>query len=235
MKKIFVNALCLEVTRRCNMGCAHCLRGDAQDVDVSHAIIDEIFNQVDGIGQVTFTGGEPSLNVSAIRYFFQRAERTNKMPRSFFVATNGKANQEQLAVALLREYPKMEDSELCGAALSIDDWHDPQDYENSILRGLSFYSDCKTFPEGYSLVPEGRAAHLSLDPKETVPLRSAHIVVSDDSDLSSGEIAVEMLYVSANGNIVGNCDMSYERIDAEAAYSIHDFRWEVEKMLAELA
>ena len=143
MKRIFVNELCLEVTRRCNMGCAHCLRGDAQDVDVSHTIIDEIFNQVDGIGQVTFTGGEPSLNISAIRYFFQRAERTNKMPRSFFVATNGKANQEQLAVALL--------------------------------------------------------------------------------------------YVSANGNIVGNCDMSYERIDAEAAYSIHDFRWEVEKTLAELA
>lgn len=57
MKKIWVEQLCLEVTRRCNMGCAHCLRGDAQDVDISHAIIDEIFNQVDGIGQVTFTVG----------------------------------------------------------------------------------------------------------------------------------------------------------------------------------
>ena len=235
MKKIWVEQLCLEVTRRCNMGCAHCLRGDAQDVDISHAIIDEIFNQVDGIGQVTFTGGEPSLNVSAIRYFFQRAERAGKMPASFFVATNGKANQEKLAVELLRQYPKMEERELCGVALSIDEWHDPQEYGNSILKGLSFYSNIKEFPEGYNLVPDGRAVNLHLDSKRIRSLRSSHIIVSEDSDFDSGEISVELLYVAANGNIVGDCDMSYKRIDAESTYQLHDFRWEIEKMLAEQA
>lgn len=67
--EIFVENLCLEVTRRCNMGCAHCLRGNAEDLDMSHETIEQVLGQVDVIGQVTFTGGEPSLNVDAIGTF----------------------------------------------------------------------------------------------------------------------------------------------------------------------
>ena len=132
--EIFVGNLCLEVTRRCNMGCAHCLRGNAEDLDMSHETIEQVLGQVDVIGQVTFTGGEPSLNVDAIRYFFAQARKYGKLPRSFFVATNGKANQEELAIELLKQYPDMEEQEFCGVALSVDEWHDPQDYDRSILK-----------------------------------------------------------------------------------------------------
>lgn len=230
MKRIFVEQLCLEITRRCNMGCGHCLRGDAQNMDVSHEIIDEIFRQVDGIGQVTFTGGEPSLNIEAIRYFFHCAERTGTTLGSFFVATNGKCNQEALAVELLKQYPKMEERELCGVALSVDEWHDPQEYDASILKGLRFYSTAKEH-EGYKLVPEGRAARIHLE--TALALRPTDIAISDNTDADSETISVELLYVSANGKVTGNCDMSYERIDAEAAYTLDNLRLEIEKAFAE--
>lgn len=235
MNKIFVENLSLEVTRRCNMGCAHCLRGNAEDLDMSHETIDQVFEQVDMIGQVTFTGGEPSLNMDAIRYFFAQARKYGKLPRSFFVATNGKANQEELAVELLRQYPNMEEQELCGVALSIDEWHDPQDYDQSILRGLSFYSDCKEMPDGYSLIPEGRAAWLKIDSEKMIQPKSVHIVLSEDSDLDAGILEIEMLYVAADGKIVGNCDMSYARTEKEAEYTISDLRAEVDKLIEELS
>ena len=33
----------IELTRRCNMACKHCLRGDAQNLTISKEIIDKIF------------------------------------------------------------------------------------------------------------------------------------------------------------------------------------------------
>lgn len=39
-KTISYNTLCLEITRRCNMACPHCLRGEAQALDITHEIID---------------------------------------------------------------------------------------------------------------------------------------------------------------------------------------------------
>ena len=39
---ISVNSLVIEVTRRCNMRCNHCIRGDAQNCDISIESIKKI-------------------------------------------------------------------------------------------------------------------------------------------------------------------------------------------------
>lgn len=38
--KINVHTLIVEVTRRCNMTCKHCLRGDAQSLDMQKETVD---------------------------------------------------------------------------------------------------------------------------------------------------------------------------------------------------
>ena len=88
--EIFVGNLCLEVTRRCNMGCAHCLRGNAENLDMSRETIDQVLEQVDMIGQVTFTGGEPSLNMDTIRYFLRRQGDTGNCRVLFLLQPTGK-------------------------------------------------------------------------------------------------------------------------------------------------
>ena len=110
----------LEVTRRCNMCCEHCLRGDAQNLDMAEETVDKLLEQVGSIATVTFSGGEPSLNVPLIRYFFKKARECGVMPYSFYVVTNGKANQLDLAAVLLEVYPEMEEPEACGISLSVD-------------------------------------------------------------------------------------------------------------------
>lgn len=47
MGKLKVCNLSLEVTRRCNMNCEHCLRGDAQNMDADLALIPKIFAGID--------------------------------------------------------------------------------------------------------------------------------------------------------------------------------------------
>ena len=54
--KYYIENLCVEVTRKCNMKCAHCLRGDAQNMDINTCYIDTLLENVSGIGSITFTG-----------------------------------------------------------------------------------------------------------------------------------------------------------------------------------
>ena len=52
MKKYKYAGLTLELTRRCNKKCAHCLRGQSQDITMSKEIIDKLFDDVSDCAQV---------------------------------------------------------------------------------------------------------------------------------------------------------------------------------------
>lgn len=139
-----VYSLVLEVTRRCNMHCAHCLRGDAENVDMKEEIIDKVLDMVDEIQCVIFSGGEPSLNLPLIQYFFDRAEQKGKFPESFWLATNGKENQGELAILALKAWLKRSEKKMCGVALSIDPYYEP--VSENFLSGLSFYHKWRNPP-----------------------------------------------------------------------------------------
>ena len=51
----------IEVTRRCNLRCEHCMRGDPQNIDMSDAVLDRIIEQCSVVGHLSLTGGEPFL------------------------------------------------------------------------------------------------------------------------------------------------------------------------------
>lgn len=218
-----VNALCLEVTRKCNMACEHCLRGNAENLDMKKEIVDEVLKHCDLIGSVLFTGREPSLNIPLIRYFFEEAEKQGKLPTYFYIVTNGKANQYELATELLKWYPKMEEKDLCGVALSVDVYHEGLDAEAEYVRALSFYRDDKEisfseqYPEKY-IIAEGRAANWGESKRR----------LNDTIEFDNG--AVEMLYVSANGNLIGDCDFSYEHIDQLSEYDA----WHLPELFSKL-
>ena len=145
--KLNIYNLVSEVTRRCNMCCAHCLRGEAQNMDMQKETIDKLLDQTDSISMVTFSGGEPSLNIPLIRYFFERVRETGVSVSSFYVATNGKENQMDLAQLLLKEYVGMEEKELSGVSISVDDFHEGG-LDFSPVRALSFYRGYKEYKRG---------------------------------------------------------------------------------------
>lgn len=207
-KKINVRGLILEVTRRCNQQCAHCLRGKQQQIDMTPETIDFILDHVESIGEVCFSGGEPSLNLSIIEYFFEQSKKKGKLPSYFWLATNGLVNQLELATLLLKWFPEMIGPDLCGVAVSIDQFHEKP--KENLFRGLSFYDDSKEFPNGrepHQIVAMGMAK------KNGLGFLNPYMNISIDYCEEPDDIYIEDLYVSASGLMVGNCDASYEDID----------------------
>lgn len=129
------------------------------------------------------------FDIHSIRYFFEQAEKFDKLPHSFYIVTNGMTNQTELAAELLKIYPLIDKPEMCGAALSVDEWHDATD-GNDFIRVLVFY---RTDKEYDSLIPikEGRAALLKMAKERWM-----------SDQISIDEYTIDMLYVAANGNLI---------------------------------
>ncbi len=221
-----VYSLILEVTRRCNMCCAHCLRGDAENIDMQKETIDKILDLVDEIEGVTFSGGEPSLNLPLIQYFFDRAEQKGKFPAYFWLATNGKENQEELAMLVLKAWIKSSEKDLCGVALSVDAFH--ESVSANLLSGLSFYDACKEQKVSGNdidsfVIRTGRADENGLG---RFPTNMNNRIYIEDG-------TVETLYISAKGQCVFNCDLPYCDID-EDGVPLEEVAAEVKSIAKEL-
>ncbi len=91
MKYVLENFI-IETTRRCNMRCEHCMRGESQNIDISKEYIDYILNNKDiiRIGHICFSGGEPTLNPDIITYAINKIITENIDVRGISMVTNGK-------------------------------------------------------------------------------------------------------------------------------------------------
>lgn len=81
--------LVVEITRKCNMKCDHCLRGPAQRVNLSREHIGAMLQDVSSINMLTITGGEPSLNAEGINYLVDVLIWRSIYVGSFYIVTNG--------------------------------------------------------------------------------------------------------------------------------------------------
>lgn len=216
MRNISVRDLVFEVTRRCNMHCAHCLRGAAQNLDITTQIIDRTFDQIGQIGWLLFSGGEPSLNSKIIRYTVDQVIRKQKNLESFYVVTNGKRYSQVMVNSLIDLYGYIlgndGENDMCGLALSKDEFHGSIRPENeNRLRALSFFAEDKihSFSEG-GIIDEGRAESLNWE-KRPYSREMLDIVSLDSESLEIDNT----LYISAKGDVLIGCDFSYAREDRE--------------------
>lgn len=78
-----------EVTRRCNLRCAHCFRGDPQNVDISEEIIDKTLDQISSCFGFAITGGEPFLVPDKLEYLVDGIIKRKMRFTSFSLVVNG--------------------------------------------------------------------------------------------------------------------------------------------------
>ena len=143
MRELYIKNLCIEITRRCNMRCAHCMRGDAESVDISLKHISNLLRHVRYIHHFNITGGEPSLNVRAIRHILERVRAYGITVNDFYIVTNGSATSRSEefieACAALYEYQEEKEQD-SGHMLEMSDdrFHDPAEHA-ATLAALSPY------------------------------------------------------------------------------------------------
>lgn len=102
-EKIAIDHLLVEITRKCQLRCAHCLRGDAQNINMSPKIIDKLLESVCVIGSLLFTGGEPTMNLEGMRYFLEKMKANNIALHKLRLITNGCDISEETST-LIKEY-----------------------------------------------------------------------------------------------------------------------------------
>lgn len=87
-KLAFLN-LQIEITRRCNLQCAHCMKGDAQSVVLEKAVIDKLLDKTVAIGSLHITGGEPFADVNTMRYLIDGIIDRDIPVNNILITTNG--------------------------------------------------------------------------------------------------------------------------------------------------
>ena len=139
--KIAISNLILEITRRCNLHCEHCLRGNAQNYSIDMKYVENIFKRIDRIDCLTFTGGEPQLAVGKIEETLKLAKKYNVEVGSFYIATNGTKNSRKFIMAVIDWYMYCTDNEMTAVHVSKDYFHtveDNVDFRKLHLHALSF-------------------------------------------------------------------------------------------------
>lgn len=71
--KYYMSCLNFDITRKCNMNCNFCCRGDSQPIDITREIIDKTLDEMDGvfIHSLKIMGGEPLLAQELMIYLFK--------------------------------------------------------------------------------------------------------------------------------------------------------------------
>jgi hypothetical protein len=95
-QKLRFDHLSIEITRRCNMTCSHCLRGDAQGIDISLSIIDTLLKQASSINTLFFTGGEPLLCPEIMNDILSRLIAHDVPLHSLEVISNGTIKKSEV-------------------------------------------------------------------------------------------------------------------------------------------
>lgn len=198
----------LEVTRRCNMKCAHCLRGYAQNMDMSQDTVNKFLDSAKSIGSLVFTGGEPVLNSELVIYIINRIINENIPLEYFYMVTNAGVFSEKLFSKIVKLYEYVEDKSLSNVFVSFDQFHDQSEVitKNSLRwKSLEFYGDAferldnNDFSD--NLISDGMAEENKLG---TINYHYSKYLMVEDNNIYG------KFYLNANGGILSDYNMSYK-------------------------
>ena len=194
-----IRDLVIEVTRNCNFACSYCLRGEPENVNIDIGKLKHFIerNEIDFIGSITFTGGEPGLNTKGLNDILDYLIASNIDVGNFFIATNGSVQTIDFIGFIARMYAYCTENEI--TCLKISNHYDRPGNVN-IFKCFSFTDFQKNdYGKDVGFISEGRSAGAS----NRYPKPS-----QDEEDL--------YLYFNVLGEIYNGCDYSYESQRTEA-------------------
>ena len=203
----------IEITRRCNMFCQHCLRGPAQRFDIEDETLSKFFSQVKKISVLTITGGEPSMRPDRIRAVVSYAQQNNVEIEDFFVVTNGKKITREFLDALEELYDYCGSNERSWVTVSHDDYHDHVSNNNKKRLYNWWYnlsSESSTWEHNAEQMKKQLNTNFILNMGNARGLGTTDVVIHGYSDVIEQCFVEEIVYLNVNGNIMPHCDLSYE-------------------------
>jgi hypothetical protein len=215
---MYILDLVIEVTRRCNMKCAHCLRGEPQNKTLKEEHLRNLLRQVSYISNVTFTGGEPTLpsGLKMINKFIDLCHAYEVEVGNWYIVTNGLKYRSNLPRTIWRLQNLCCDNEVSGIDISDDKFHESDSYDRSnfswqleegLLEEGIGYDEVTVGKRGeiYSVIAEGRGKTNQIGDRNMVGESLIYDFYDNELQIREGT-----LYLNCNGNIILGCDWSYE-------------------------
>jgi len=224
-----VSEMVIEVTRRCNMQCDHCLRGEARNANLNVLALRALLCEVESVGSLTLTGGDPSLVPGIIRQVIKEFQTARVSLDYFYMVTNGKLVTDEFLAAIFELYLLSEERDMCRLEMSNDGHHEDIEPDNRTkLSAFSFFG-MKNRYDGVRLDDEYKYGHSQLLYEGRVrefcwnstPLTLNHM---DEEEFGSSYV-----YMNVHGDIYGNCDLSYESQEALKTTNVFDENFSLEK------
>lgn len=225
-----LESLIINITDICDMACPFCLRGDGWERKIDLSLIPKIFEGIDEIEAITISGGEPGCNIEAVNaivdYLVKHKDTIDV--KGFSIITNGKEYHQELVDAvktmmflyLEKDYGMIktisgdcvkrynasieETLYMFGLSVSLDEFHESIPLENWFKYRLSgVYSSVKEtdFSKG-GVIARGRGGDI---PGSIYRDYRKLYVEMDNDNITASEI-----YVTVEGKVYGDCDISYE-------------------------
>lgn len=254
MRNITIRDLVLEITRKCNMQCPHCLRGDEYEGcnssypcmgtcaggEKDKRILDQIFQGIQDIGCITLSGGEPTLNVPFIVDLVDYVIEKGIYVGGLYIVTNGKIYSQEMvdAVRKLQHHcmdemlsnessyfnkistadlaRQMADerfvSEMIGSfeiSVSVDEYHEDipaLSYMKYRTCGL-YTTEKEHLEDENNLLIRGRSKENEFDGEDRDPEYLYFEELEEDMTI------LDTVYVSVDGEVYGDCNLSYEMME----------------------
>lgn len=188
MEKVVVQNLGLIVTERCNLNCAHCLRGKCSNKVMSDEVIEKTLSQFSAIGNLAICGGEPTFAISQMEKIFSYIIDNKILVDQVTLVINGTQYSEDFLKILeyIEEYVNYKKlaKSLTTFTISWDKFHHTEVERLNLLEqykeNIEKYAQTKFFA-GFQrlfgkLIREGNA--LNLDSNWTSPLKPMKPFVS---------------------------------------------------------
>ncbi len=192
--------LILEITRQCNLKCAHCLRGDAQNINISREIVRKVFESIDYANSLVLTGGEPLMVPEVLEMIIEEIDNSGFGYGAFWLATNGcyMENFKYVIDFML----KSELPETSGIRISRDQYHGSfrslKEPWNDPLKVQKVFPWIRYTDYINTVINTGRAKERKIGKRD--------VIENEETEITD-------VYVTAKGNIHFECDMSYEDLD----------------------
>ena len=132
MKKYKFHELGLEITRRCNKKCAHCLRGEAQNITMTHDMIDKIIDDVEDVFALVLLSGEVLLEIDTIEYLIQKINKSHWHTKVIQFTTNGTILDKRV-IDILQTFCTGDNGRYILIRISNDQFHNSEEYTKAYI------------------------------------------------------------------------------------------------------
>lgn len=211
--------LAVEITRKCNRKCSHCMRGMAEKTTISKEIIDRIFDDVEDCENISLMGGEPLLELNMIEYLAEKIINSNWHIQLLQLTTNGTIIDKRLIDTLSSLCSRKN----CKALIRISG----DTFHNETTSRLAY--------EAYKNFPKVESVNIELKEKlNSIKYsgRAKQYVSNNTGSLPEGVIGVYLpyiskrrisilnntviskLYIASNGNITFDDEITYQELDS---------------------